>query len=90
VVLLLALQMFIPFTVFGALAVTSGMAILTMMPETLGAAMPENITVSASPKLVLAMHVGVLHARHQRRLLEPEVVPTYQAVQLHQPQTAAA
>jgi len=39
------LQVFIPFMVFGCLAVLGGLLTL-LMPETLGAAMPEKVEVS--------------------------------------------
>lgn len=39
---LLSVQVFIPFMAFGCLAILSGLLIMTM-PETLGAAMPENV-----------------------------------------------
>jgi hypothetical protein len=37
-------QVFIPFTVFGCLAILSGLLVV-LMPETLGAGMPERVEV---------------------------------------------
>lgn len=42
------MQVFIPFSVFGCLAILSGLLVMSM-PETLEAGMPEKVEVSDAP-----------------------------------------
>ena len=57
------LQVFIPFMVFGALALVGGILAL-LMPETLGARMPEQVEVSDGMPCVLMWHVAVQPEHH--------------------------